>query len=102
MCPPLYSETDPWLTKLRKGIQHIGSTALPGTILQAKKYGDIAYDMYQGRGDPDAAFQKFMSTITGRKIQKFDLLKIMNQKAGNLSSTIKGDLTLSEGSAYEE
>jgi len=93
----IYSETDPWLTKLRKGIQHIGSTALPGTILQAKKYGDIAYDMYQGRGDPNAAFQKFMSTITGRKIQKFDLLKIMNQKAGNLSSTIKGDLTLSEG-----
>ena len=50
----------------------------------------------EGRGDPDAAWQKFVSTITGRKIQKFDLEKIMNQKAGNFSSTIKGDLTLSE------
>ncbi len=53
--------------------------------------------MYRGRGDPDAAWQKFVSTITGRKIQRFDLEKIMNQKAGNFASTIKGDLTLSEG-----
>ena len=53
--------------------------------------------MYEGKGNPDDAWQKFVSTITGRKIQKFDLEKIMNQKAGNFASTIKGDLTLSEG-----
>jgi hypothetical protein len=93
----VYSPTDSWPTQVYKGIQHIIRTGLPGTILQAKKYGDLAYDTYKGRGDPDAAFQKFMSTITGRKVQKFDLLKIMNQKAGNFASTIKGDLTLSEG-----
>jgi len=93
----VYSETDNWFTKLRKSIGHIGEASLPGTILQAKKYGDIIYNMYRGRGDPDAAWQKFVSTITGRKIQKFDLEKIMNQKAGNFASTIKGDLTLSEG-----
>tara|TARA_Y100001963_G_scaffold49976_1_gene70005 strand:+ start:8651 stop:13318 length:4668 start_codon:yes stop_codon:yes gene_type:complete len=92
----VYSPTDAWGTKVYKGIEHIIRTALPGTILQAKKYGDIAYDIYKGRGDPDAAWQKLVSTITGRKIQKFDLLKIMNQKAGNFASTIKGDLTLSE------
>lgn len=90
------TKTDSWSTKLYKGIEHIIKTGLPGTILQAKKYGDLAYDSYRGRGDPDAAFQKFISTITGRKVQKFDLLKIMDQKAGNLASTIKGDLTLSE------
>jgi len=93
----VYSETDNWFTKLRKSIGHIGEASLPGTILQAKKYGDIIYNMYRGRGDPNAAWQKFVSTITGRKIQKFDLEKIMNQKAGNFASTIKGDLTLSEG-----
>ena len=94
----IYSnETDDWFTKLRKSISHIGRSSLPGTLLQAKKYGDIIYDMYEGRGDPNAAWQKFVSTITGRKIQKFDLEKIMNQKAGNFASTIKGDLTLSEG-----
>jgi hypothetical protein len=93
----VYSDTDSWITKLGKSIKHIGRSSLPGTILQAKKYGDIIYNMYQGRGDPDAAWQKFVSTITGRKIQKFDLEKIMNQKAGNFASTIKGDLTLSEG-----
>ena len=92
----VYSPTDEWGTKVYKGIEHIIQTALPGTILQAKKYGDIAYDIYKGRGDPNAAWQKFISTLTGRKIQKFDLLKIMNQKTGNLASTIKGDLTLSE------
>ena len=92
----VYSPTDAWGTKVYKGIEHIIQTALPGTILQAKKYGDIAYDIYKGRGDPNAAWQKFISTLTGRKIQKFDLLKIMNQKAGNFASTIKGDLTLSE------
>jgi hypothetical protein len=93
----VYSDkTDAWGTKVYKGIEHIIQTALPGTILQAKKYGDIAYDIYKGRGDPNAAWQKFISTLTGRKIQKFDLLKIMNQKAGNFASTIKGDLTLSE------
>jgi len=92
----VYSPTDAWGTKIYKGIEHIIQTALPGTILQAKKYGDIAYDIYKGRGDPNAAWQKFISTLTGRKIQKFDLLKIMNQKAGNFASTIKGDLTLSE------
>ena len=90
----VYSEeTDNWFTKLRKSIGHIGKSSLPGTLLQAKKYGDIIYNMYRGRGDPDAAWQKFVSTITGRKIQRFDLEKIMNQKAGKLSSTIKGDLT---------
>lgn len=93
----VYSETDNWFTQLRKSIGHIGTASLPGTLLQAKKYGDIIYNMYRGRGDPDAAWQKFVSTITGRKIQKFDLEKIMNQKAGNFASTIKGDLTLSEG-----
>ena len=93
----VYSETDPWFTKQIKSIKHIGTSSLPGTLLQAKKYGDIIYNMYQGRGDPDAAWQKFVSTITGRKIQKFDLEKIMNQKAGNFASNIKGDLTLSEG-----
>jgi len=93
----VYSETDPWSTKLTKSIKHIGTSSLPGTLLQAKKYGDIIYNMYRGRGDPDAAWQKFVSTITGRKIQKFDLEKIMNQKAGNFASNIKGDLTLSEG-----
>jgi len=93
----VYSETDNWFTQLRKSISHIGRASLPGTILQAKKYGDIIYNMYRGRGDPDAAWQKFVSTITGRKIQRFDLEKIMNQKAGNFASTIKGDLTLSEG-----
>jgi len=92
----VYSETDNWFTKLRKSIGHIGEASLPGTILQAKKYGDIIYNMYRGRGDPDAAWQKFVSTITGRKIQRFDLEKIMNQKAGSLAPTIKGDLTLSE------
>jgi hypothetical protein len=94
----IYSdETDDWFTKLRKSISHIGRSSLPGTLLQAKKYGDIIYNMYEGRGDSNAAWQKFVSTITGRKIQKFDLEKIMNQKAGNFASTIKGDLTLSEG-----
>jgi len=100
----VYSDkTDSWFTKIRKGIQHIGTSALPGTLLQAKKYGDILYNMYRGRGDPNAAWQKFVSSITGRKIQKFDLLKIMNQKAGNFASTIKGDLTMSEGfySSYD-
>jgi len=92
----VYSETDSWFTKQTKSIKHIGTSSLPGTLLQAKKYGDIIYNMYRGRGDPDAAWQKFVSTITGRKIQKFDLEKIMNQKAGNFASTIKGDLTLSE------
>ena len=72
----VYSETDKWSTKAIKGIKHIGEASLPGTILQAKKYGDIIYNMYRGRGDPDAAWQKFVSTITGRKIQKFDLEKI--------------------------
>jgi hypothetical protein len=93
----IYSDTDSWITKLGKSIKHIGRSSLPGTILQAKKYGDIIYNMYEGRGNPDDAWQKFVSTITGRKIQKFDLEKIMNQKAGNFASTIKGDLTLSEG-----
>jgi hypothetical protein len=93
----VYSDTDSWITKLEKSIKHIGKSSLPGTILQAKKYGDIIYNMYEGKGNPDDAWQKFVSTITGRKIQKFDLEKIMNQKAGNFASTIKGDLTLSEG-----
>jgi hypothetical protein len=93
----IYSDTDSWITKLGKSIKHIGRSSLPGTILQAKKYGDIIYNMYEGKGNPDDAWQKFVSTITGRKIQKFDLEKIMNQKAGNFASTIKGDLTLSEG-----
>ena len=93
----IYSDTDSWTTKLVKSIKHIGRSSLPGTILQAKKYGDIIYNMYEGKGDPNAAWQKFVSTITGRKIQKFDLEKIMNQKAGNFASTIKGDLTMSEG-----
>jgi len=92
----VYSETDKWPTKLRKSTANIIRQGMPGAILQAKKYGDIAYDIYQGRGDPDAAWQKFVSSITGRKIQKFDLLKIMKQKAGQLAPTIKGDLTLSE------
>ena len=93
----IYSDTDSWTTKLVKSIKHIGRSSLPGTILQAKKYGDIIYNMYEGKGDPNAAWQKFVSTITGRKIQKFDLEKIMNQKAGNFASSIKGDLTMSEG-----
>ena len=93
----VYSETDSWTTQLTKSIKHIGTSSLPGTLLQAKKYGDIIYNMYRDRGDPDAAWQKFVSTITGRKIQRFDLEKIMNQKAGNFASNIKGDLTLSEG-----
>ena len=94
----VYSEeTDSWPVQFYKSLQHIGKSSLPGVLLQAKKYGDIIYNMYQGRGDPDAAWQKFVSTITGRKIQRFDLEKIMNQKAGNFASTIKGDLTLSEG-----
>ena len=92
----VYSGTDFWAIKLYKSLKHIGRSSLPGVLLQGKKYGDMIYDMYQGRGDPDAAWQKFVSTITGRKIQRFDLEKIMNQKAGKLSSTIKGDLTLSE------
>ena len=93
----IYSPTDSWGTQIYKSIKNAARQGLPGTFLQAKKYGDLAFDMYKGRGDPDAAFQKFMSTITGRKIQKFDLLKIMNQKAGSFASTVKGDLTLSEG-----
>ena len=93
----IYSPTDSKLTKFYKSIKNAARQGLPGTFLQAKKYGDLAFDMYKGRGNPDAAFQKFMSTITGRKIQKFDLLKIMNQKAGSFASTVKGDLTLSEG-----
>ena len=93
----VYSPTDNWGTKLYKSLQHIGTSSLPGTILQAKKYGNIIYNMYEGKGDPNAAWQKFVSTITGRKIQKFDLEKIMNQKAGNFASSIKGDLTMSEG-----
>ena len=92
----VYSETDKWPTKLAKSTANIIRQGMPGAILQAKKYGDIVYDIYQGRGDPDAAWQKFVSSITGRKIQKFDLLKIMKQKAGQLAPTIKGDLTLSE------
>ena len=76
----VYSETDKWPTKLGKSTANIIRQGMPGAILQAKKYGDIAYDIYQGRGDPDAAWQKFVSSITGRKIQKFDLLKIMKQK----------------------
>jgi len=93
----IYSaETDSWPVQFYKSLQHIGKSSLPGVLLQGKKYGDMIYDMYEGRGDPNAAWQKFVSTITGRKIQRFDLEKIMNQKAGNFSSTIKGDLTLSE------
>ena len=93
----VYSPTDNWGVKLYKSLKHIGESSLPGTLLQAKKYGDIIYNMYEGKGDPNAAWQKFVSTITGRKIQKFDLEKIMNQKAGNFASTVKGDLTMSEG-----
>tara|TARA_R110000787_G_scaffold83226_1_gene179417 strand:- start:4 stop:4578 length:4575 start_codon:yes stop_codon:yes gene_type:complete len=93
----VYSQTDSDFTQWYKGIKHIIRTGMPGTILQGKKYADLAYDIYKGKGDPDAAWQKFASTITGRKIQRFDLLKIMNQKAGKMASTIKGDLTLSEG-----
>ena len=93
----IYSPTDSWGTQMYKSIKNAARQGLPGTFLQAKKYADLAFDTYKGRGDPDAAFQKFMSTITGRKVQKFDLLKIMNQKAGSFASTVKGDLTLSEG-----
>ena len=84
----VYSQTDKWPTKLGKSLTNIIRNGMPGAISQAKKYGDIAYDIYTERGDPDAAWQKFVSSITGRKIQKFDLLKIMKQKAGKLAPTI--------------
>ena len=53
--------------------------------------------MYKDRTFPGEAVQALISSLTGRKIKRVDLLELLNRKAGQLAPTIKGDLTVSEG-----
>ena len=94
----IYSpETDSWPTIAYKSMKHIFRAAAPGAILQADKYGNLAYRAYEGRTFPNEVIEALISSLTGRKIRRVDLLELLNRKAGQLTPTLKGDLTMSEG-----
>ncbi len=93
----VYSDTDSWPTISYKSLKHIFRAAAPGGILQADKYGDLAYRAYKDRTFPNEVIQALISSLTGRKIRRVDLLELLNRQAGKLAPTIKGDLTVSEG-----
>ena len=90
-------KTDSWSTIVAKSIAHVFRAAAPGGILQADKYGNLAYRAYKDRTFPGEVVQALISSLTGRKIKRVDLLELLNRKAGQLAPTIKGDLTVSEG-----
>ena len=93
----VYSNTDSWPTIIQKSAKHVFRAGAPGGILQADKYGNLIYRMYKDRTFPGEAVQALISSLTGRKIKRVDLLELLNRKAGQLAPTIKGDLTVSEG-----
>ena len=82
---------------MAKSIAHVFRAAAPGGILQADKYGNLAYRTYKDRTFPNEVIQALISSLTGRKIKRVDLLELLNKQAGKLAPTIKGDLTVSEG-----
>ena len=92
----IYSTTDDSDTQVKKSIAHIIKTAIPGLLVTFDKYGNIIYDLYKDRGQPDTAADKLISLLSGNKIQRIDLLKELDRKAGEFAPKLKGELTASE------
>jgi hypothetical protein len=92
----VYSDTDDSDTVTKKSISHILSSVFPGFVVSFDKYGNIAYDYYTNRGQPNKAVDTFLSLISGNKIQRVDLYSELDRKVGQFGPKLKGELTASE------
>jgi len=93
----VYSETDNFGSALEKSILHILTAAAPGFINTTIKYGEAAYDLFTGRSRPDDLRNKFISSLSGTKVENIDLQKAFESKIIKFAPNLKSELFATEG-----
>jgi hypothetical protein len=93
----IYSETDNWKDTTYKSLAHILSAAIPSGFTLIDKYGTSIYDTLTGRSKPDDLRNRFISSISGTKINNVDLQKSLDFKIGEFVPRIKKDVLATEG-----
>jgi hypothetical protein len=93
----IYSETDSWGDALEKSLLHMFNAAAPGFINTTIKYGEAAYDLFTGRSRPDDLRNKFISSLSGTKVENIDLQKAFESKIIKFAPNLKSELFATEG-----
>jgi len=76
---------------------HIFNAAAPGFVNTTVKYGNSVYDLYTGRSRPDDLRNKFISTLSGTKVDNIDLQKAFDSKVFEMYPKIKTEVFATEG-----
>lgn len=97
----IYSNTDNWQDITQKSLVHILKTAVPSIVNTFDKYATSIYDTATGRSKPDDLRNKFISTISGSKVDAVDLQKALDFKVGEFSPKLKREI-LSTEAFYSE
>lgn len=92
----IYSDTDSFGTALEKSLLHVFNAAAPGFINTTVKYGEAAYDLFTGRSRPDDLRNKFISTLSGSKVENIDLQKAFESKIIKFAPNVKSELFATE------
>jgi hypothetical protein len=93
----IYSDTDSWQDVTQKSLVHILKTAVPSIVNTFDKYATSIYDTTTGRSKPDDLRNKFISTISGSKVDTVDLQKALDIKVGEFSPKLKREILSTEG-----
>ena len=93
----IYSDSDSWGDALEKSIIHVLYSAAPGFVNTAVKYGEAVYDLFTGRSRPDDLRNKFISTLSGTKVENIDLQKTFESKIIKFAPNVKSELFATEG-----
>ena len=94
----IYSaDTDSWSDILGKSLVHMFNAAAPGFINTTVKYGESVYDLFTGRSRPDDLRNKFISTLSGTKVDNIDLQKAFDSKVFEMYPKIKTEIFATEG-----
>jgi len=93
----IYSDTDSFSDALGKSIVHMLNAAAPGFVNTTIKYGNAVYDLYTGRSRPDDLRNKFISTLSGTKVDNIDLQKAFDSKVFEMYPKIKTEIFATEG-----
>ena len=97
----IYSDTDSWQDVTQKSLVHILKAAVPSLANTFDKYATSIYDTVTGRSKPDDLRNKFISTISGSKVDTVDLQKALDFKVGEFSPKLKKEV-LSTEAFYSE
>jgi hypothetical protein len=93
----IYSDSDNFSDAFGKSIVHLLTAAAPGFVNTTMKYGDSVYDLFTGRSRPDDLRNKFITTLSGTKVDNIDLQKNLESKVLEMYPKIKTEIFSTEG-----